>query len=74
MELDAAVAAKWCKKHKIPPVPLDMQRGLLNLSKILLEALREAPDMPPAEVRVCYQSMKLIVSVAEEQANSSSKG
>jgi hypothetical protein len=58
--------AKWCRKHKIPPLSPEAQAGLLDLSKLLLRAIHEAADSPPPEVRVYYQSMKFILRVAEE--------
>ena len=68
VELDTAIAAKWCSKHKIPELsPEAPLVGLSELSRIL-PAIHEAPDIPPPEVRVYYQSMKFILRVAEEQA------
>jgi hypothetical protein len=65
VDLDSAIAAKWCRKHKMPPLSPEAKAGLLDLSKMLLQAIHAAAASPPPEVRVYYQSMKFILRVAE---------
>jgi hypothetical protein len=67
MDLDPLVAAKWCKKHKIPPLPLDLYDSLQDLANLLLQGIHDDPDIPPSEVRVYYQSMKFILRTMDQQ-------
>lgn len=68
MELDSMVAAKWCRKHKVPSVPPEVESGLLNFSKVLYQAICDSSDITPPEIRVYYQSMKFILRVVDDQA------
>jgi hypothetical protein len=67
-DLKAALAARWCRRHKVPELPREAQAALYELSEILLPAIHEAPHSPAPGVRVYYQAIKLILGVAEEGA------
>ena len=67
-DLRAAVAARWCRKHKAPELPQEARAAIHKLTEIVLAAIDDAPESPPPEVRDYYQSMKFLLLVAQEQA------
>jgi hypothetical protein len=68
MELDTTVAARWCRKQKVPSRSPEVEHGLRSLSEVLYQAICKSTLIPPPEIRVYYQSMKCILRVANDQA------
>jgi hypothetical protein len=54
-ELDTTVAARRCRKHKVPSLSPEVKSGLLNLSKVLYQTICESTEIAPPEIRVYYR-------------------
>jgi hypothetical protein len=57
-------AASWCKARKLPVIENSLQRELVRIVTVLQKAIYADEESIPREVRVYYQALKYIASVA----------
>lgn len=57
-------ATAWARKRKLPAIEQGQQRELVRIAGAVYQAIRDDEDSPPREVRVYYQALKFIASVA----------
>jgi hypothetical protein len=57
-------ATAWSRKRKLPAIEQGQQRELVRIASAVYQAICDDEDSPPREVRVYYQALKFIASVA----------
>ncbi len=57
-------AALWCKARNLPVIENALQRELVRIAAALQRAIHAGEESIPHEVRVYYQALKYIASVA----------
>ena len=62
--LQPHIATSWCKARKLPVIEDAAQRQLVQIAEKLREAIYGDEESIPREVRVYYQALKYIASVA----------
>ncbi len=64
MDGETRIAAEWCRKHQVPPLPPEWRESLQEPVGVIHQRVQDEPDIPPAEVRVYYQSLQYILRTA----------
>ena len=57
-------AAAWCKDRGLPAIAPTLRRELVRIAKAVQQAIYEDEELIPREVRVYYQALKYISTVA----------
>jgi hypothetical protein len=67
-------AASWCKARNLPVIENALQRELIRIAAALQRAIHADEELIPHEVRVYYQALKYIASVASAPAGRGGNG